>query len=131
MRLSEILSEGKIVKTDTYYRLYYSSKYKKAIKRLRSKHALLKKIDQIEDDLKEGGELTNIHAGVHPISNQTLHSEYKNADLRGWKSVVVSMKDEVRLVFLLHDEEIHPKTKKPFRVVEIKLGKPKEIGYSH
>jgi len=131
MRISEILSEDRLIESSDYYRLYYSSKYKKALKKVRSQPAVLKKIDQIEDDLKAHGELKNVHSGIHLIANVALPSEYKQADLRGWRSVMLSKKNEIRLVFTLHDEEIDPNTKKPFRVVEIKLGRPSELGYTH
>lgn len=100
------------------YNLHLGKKYKKTKVKMSNKPANIKTLDTLIKTLKDTGEITG--HGVHRIK-QPLPSEVTGRDETGWVVAWLSRADEWRLAYKRFGDN----------TIEVKIGKPKDIGYSH
>ena len=99
----------------------YSGNFNKNIAKLtkNSKKSDLNKIQNALEQLKNTGRVVDI-GGIHAIG-QPIYSEVTQTNIEGWKVIPISRANEIRLAYKNHGEG----------KVEVKFGRPSDIGYKH
>lgn len=98
--------------------LTYSRKYRKLVTKNSSKPATIKALKSIIKQLEDDGKVEG--HGTHRI-RMPLRSEHTGKDETGWTVSYVSKADELRVGFLKHKDG----------TIEVKFGRPSDIGYKH
>lgn len=112
MLIEELLQKEKT------YKLVTGKKFKKAKVKAANKSGNIRLLDKLIVDLQTTGEITSNNA--HAIK-QPIRSEVTGTDVTGWVSVWVSRTDELRLLYQRYDDG----------TIEVKFGRPNDIGYGH
>lgn len=100
------------------YHLVTGKKFKKAKVKASSKAGNIRLLDKLVAELKTSGEITTNNA--HAIK-QPIRSEVTGSDETGWVSVWISRADELRLLYNRFSDG----------TIEVKFGRPRDIGYGH
>lgn len=112
--------QAKGITTGDAHTIVYSKKFKDVIVKKANKPANNKKVYKAIDDLKKTGSVESVGGG-HSI-NQPVYSEHTSSKETGWVVFPISTRDDYRFAYLKHKTD---------KVIEVKIGSAKDIGYDH
>lgn len=114
-----LFKENKDVETKDKYNIVFAKNFNKLkLSKCINTPKRMIKIDDIIDELIDNGDIT--HSNVHTLK-QKINSEYSGKKETGWKSIYISTRDDLRMVF----------KRFPDNSIEVKFGSAKDCGYKH